>query len=145
VQYNLALTYFQMNRLEEARAPLAHALERWPDLFPLNALYGAVMLKLGRDEPAYSALQKAHELKPDDPDTTNLLYGVLLTLGERSKSERRYPDSLRYLEQAAELRVDDPVPHQQMADIYRLSGSSDKEKLELEKAEQLSRGVSNPN
>lgn len=145
VQYNLALTYFQMNRLEEARAPLADALERWPDLFPLNALYGAVMLKLGRDEPAYSALQKAHELKPDDPDTTNLLYGVLLTLGERSKSERRYPDSLRYLEQAAELRVGDPVPHQQMADIYRLSGSSDKEKLELEKAEQLSRGVSNPN
>src|SRR6202008_2863009 len=42
MQYNLALTYFQLNRFEEARAPLAQIIERWPDLFQLNALYGAV-------------------------------------------------------------------------------------------------------
>jgi tetratricopeptide (TPR) repeat protein len=139
VQYNLALTYFQMNRLQEARAPLANALERWPDLFPLNALYGAVLLKLGEDDiAAYSALHKAHELKPEDPETTGLLYGVLLALGKKSKNEGRYLDSLRFLEQAVELRDDDPEPHQQMADIYRLTGSPAKQKLEQQKVEQLS-------
>ena len=56
VQYNLAFAYFQMNRLAEARAPLEGALKRWPDLFQLNALYGAVLFKLGETAEAYRAL-----------------------------------------------------------------------------------------
>jgi tetratricopeptide (TPR) repeat protein len=144
VQYNLALAYFQMNRVQEARGPLANALERWPDLFPLNALYGAVLLKLGDDIAAYSALHKAHELKPEDAETTSLLYGVLLALGKKSKSEGRYLDSLRFLEQAVGLRANDPEPHQQMAEIYRLTGSPTKQKLEQHKAEQLSRPSGDP-
>jgi len=61
-QYNVAFTYYQMNRLEDARAPLAKAVERWPDLFQLNALYGAVLAKLGEDQAAYMALGHAHRL-----------------------------------------------------------------------------------
>ena len=41
--YNLALTYFQLQQFEKARAPLERALQRWPDLFQVNALYGAVL------------------------------------------------------------------------------------------------------
>src|SRR5262249_36251360 len=39
VQYNLALTYFQLNQFDEARKPLEPAIKRWPDLFQLNMLY----------------------------------------------------------------------------------------------------------
>src|ERR1700687_1345788 len=33
VQYNVALTYYQLNHFEQARGPLAESLKRWPDLF----------------------------------------------------------------------------------------------------------------
>ena len=36
MQYNLAFTYFELNRVEEARVPIARAYERWPDLFQLH-------------------------------------------------------------------------------------------------------------
>src|SRR5437899_11086421 len=38
MQYNLALAYFQLNRSEEPSTALASALQRWTDLFQLNAL-----------------------------------------------------------------------------------------------------------
>jgi tetratricopeptide (TPR) repeat protein len=53
VQYNLALAYYKLNRFEEAREPLARALKHWPDLFQLNALHGAVLVKLREDLAAY--------------------------------------------------------------------------------------------
>jgi len=45
MQFNVAMVYFQLNRFDEARAPLRTALQRWPDLFQLNVLYGAALLK----------------------------------------------------------------------------------------------------
>src|SRR5208282_2906256 len=47
MQYNLALAYYQLNRFDDARAPLSTAVARWPDIFQLAALYGAVLSKLG--------------------------------------------------------------------------------------------------
>ena len=38
MQYNLAYTYYRMGRFSEARAPIAQAVERWPDIFQLNFL-----------------------------------------------------------------------------------------------------------
>jgi len=38
-QYNLAFAYYQLGRFEEARAPIAKAAGRWPDIFQLNFLY----------------------------------------------------------------------------------------------------------
>ena len=66
VQYNLSLTYFQMNRFADARLPLEQALQRWPDLFPLNALYGATLLKLDDEDKAFDVLKHAQELNPQD-------------------------------------------------------------------------------
>ncbi len=74
MQYNLALAYYQLNQFEQARPPLATALQRWPDLFQLNALYGAVLMKLGEDTPAYQALHHAHQLNPQDSSTSDMLY-----------------------------------------------------------------------
>ena len=138
MQYNLAYAHYQLNQLEEARAPLANAIQRWPDLFPLNALYGAVLLKLGHDRPAYEALHHANQLNPQDPTTADLLHTVTLTLASKSQAARQYSDSLRYFEEAATLQPQDPEPHRRMAEIYTALGRLSQAKSEQQKANRFS-------
>jgi tetratricopeptide (TPR) repeat protein len=137
MQYNLALTYYQLNQFEQARGPLANSLQRWPDLFQLNALYGAVLAKLGEDLQAYQALHHAHELNPQDPETTNLLYALTFGLAEKSKTSLQYSDSLRYLEEASSLRPRESEPHRRMAEIYTLTSRPEQAGAEREKADRL--------
>lgn len=137
MQYNLALTYYQLNQFEQARGPLANSLERWPDLFQLNALYGAVLVKLGDELHAYSALHHAHELNPQDPGTTNLLYGLTLGLAQKSKSAARYSDTLYYLEEASSLRPQEAEPHRRLAEIYTLTSRPAQAAAEQQKAYRL--------
>jgi tetratricopeptide (TPR) repeat protein len=139
MQYNLAYAHYQLDQLEEARAPLASAIQRWPDLFPLNALYGAVLLKLGQDRPAYEALHHAYQLNSQDPATLELLHTVTLTLASKSQKARQYSDSLRYFEDAAALRPQDPQPHRRMAEIYAALGRPAQERAEQQKADSLTR------
>ncbi len=122
MQYNVAFTYFRLDRFEEARTPIANAVKRWPDVFQLNALYGAVLSKLGEDLPAYQALHRAHQLNEADSQTANLLYVTLLGLARKSQAAREYSDSLRYLGEAVNLRPDDPEPHRRLAEVYALTG-----------------------
>jgi tetratricopeptide (TPR) repeat protein len=137
MQYNLALAYYQLNRFEEARAPLAEALKRWPDLFQLSALYGAVLLKLGEDLPAYEALRHALQLNPRDSGTADLLYTTVVGLAQKSQHARHYSDSLRYFAEAAKLRPSDPEPHRRMAEIYRLTGRPGQARAEQQQADRL--------
>ena len=141
MQYNLALTYYQMNQFEQARVPLAKSIKRWPDLFQLNALYGAVLLKLGEDAPAYDALQHAHQLNPQDSGTVDLLYMTTLELGQKSQSARQYSDSLRYFEEAAKLRPREPAPHQGMAEIYTRTNRAAQAAAEQQEADRLTKSL----
>jgi tetratricopeptide (TPR) repeat protein len=93
VKYNLALAYFQLNRFQEARGPLESALQRWPDLFQLNALYGAVLAKLGEDVKAAEALRRAHQLNPQDAPVADLLYQELSALASTAEKDKRLKDS----------------------------------------------------
>ena len=121
-QYNVALTYFQMNRLEDARAPLAKAVERWPDLFQLSALYGAVLAKLEEDHAAYAALGHAHQLNPEDKATEDLLFLTTLGLGRKKLEAKEYAEGLRYFQEAAKLKPQEASPHEGMAEIFKLTG-----------------------
>jgi Flp pilus assembly protein TadD len=141
MQYNLALTYYQLNQFEQARKPLANSLKRWPDLFQLNALYGAVLAKLGEERAAYQALHHANELNPQEPEVVNLLYVTTLGLAQKSKSAGQFADSLRYLNEASSLRPREPEPHHRMAEIYSLTGHSTETAAENQKAARL---ASNP-
>jgi tetratricopeptide (TPR) repeat protein len=141
MQYNLALTYYQLNRFEEARRPLANAIQRWPDLFQLNALYGAVLSKLGEDLAAYQALRHAHQLNPQESGTVDLLYIATLGLARKSQAARQYSDSLRYLVEAEKLHPQDPEPHGRMAEIYTLTGRPAEAMAENGKAERLLKGI----
>jgi Flp pilus assembly protein TadD len=141
MQYNLALAYYQLNQFQEARAPLANALQRWPDLFPLNALYGAVLLKLGEEGSAYQTLHHAQQLNPQDSATTDLLYKVAMELGRKSEGAQQNSTALPYLEEAARLRPQEPEPHRSMAKIYSLMGRADEATAEQRAADRL---TSNP-
>ncbi|HKT69682.1 MAG TPA: tetratricopeptide repeat protein [Terriglobales bacterium] len=141
MQFNLAMVYFQLNRFADARAPLATALQRWPDLFQLNALYGAVLLKLGEEFPAYQALQHAHQLNPSDSGAVDLLYQAAIAVGEKSQAGRRYGDSLHYYAEAAKLRPAEPAPHRGMAKVYALTGKPSQAKAEEAAADRLARNL----
>jgi tetratricopeptide (TPR) repeat protein len=135
MQYNLAFTYYRMQRFEDARAPLRKALERWPDLFPLKSLYGAVMVKLGDDLAAYQALRGAYGINPQDARTVGLLYETTLALARKSQAAKQYPEALRYFEEAVNLRPEDPEPHRGKAEIYTLLGRTAEAAAEQKKAE----------
>jgi Flp pilus assembly protein TadD len=145
MQYNLALTYYQANQFEQARAPLANSITRWPDLFQLNALYGAVLLKLGDDLPAYDALHRAHQLNPQDSGTVDLLYVATMDLGQKAfalKGQNTdYSDSLRYFEEAAKLRPQEPAPHQSMAEVYTRAGRTAQATAEQQEADRLAKSL----
>jgi tetratricopeptide (TPR) repeat protein len=137
MQYNLALAYYQLNRFEEARVPLSAAVTRWPDIFQLSALYGAVLSKLGDDLAAYQALQHAHELNAQDPATVDLLYLATVSLGRKARDARQYPDALRYFYEAEKLKPQEPAPHRGLADIYKLTGRPAQASTEQREADRL--------
>ncbi|HLK35047.1 MAG TPA: tetratricopeptide repeat protein [Terriglobales bacterium] len=141
MQYNLSLVYFQLNRFAEARAPLQKALQRWPDLFQLNALYGAVLLKLNDERAAYQTLRHAHELNPSDAEATNLLYLATVTLAKKFQDTRQYSESLHYYAEAARLKPGEPAPHRGMAKIYGLTGKKSQAQVEEEAADRLAKGL----
>jgi len=116
MQYNLAFTYYELKRYAEAREHLGRAVERWPDIFQLNSLYGAVLLRLGEVRGAWPVLQHAHELDPSDTRTADLLYGTALTLGQESMTAAKYSDAHRYFSEAVKLRPNAAEARQGLAE-----------------------------
>jgi tetratricopeptide (TPR) repeat protein len=137
MQYNLALTYFQLQQFENARKPLEPAIKRWPDLFQINSLYGAVLMKLGEFQKAYETLRHARDLNPQDAATSEMLYATTFDLAAKNQATRQYDDALRYFTEAAKMRPADPGPHRHMAEIYTLTGRPDDAKAEQEIADKL--------
>jgi Flp pilus assembly protein TadD len=139
MQYNLAFDYARLNRFEEAREPLERAVKRWPDLFPLNALYGAILYNLGEERSAYEALRHAHGLNPPDQGVIDSLYQVTLSLARKSQADGQYPASRQYLAEAAQLRPKEPEPHRLLSEIYDATGRQAEAAEERRQAEQLSK------
>jgi len=138
MQYNLAFTYYRLNRFEEARPPIADAVRRWPDIFQLNALYGAVLSKLGDHLAAYQTLRRAHQLNQEDAGTADLLYATTLSLARNNLTAHRYSDSLGYFDEAAKLRPQAPGPHRGKAEVYDLMGRPAEAAVERQESDRLS-------
>jgi len=141
MQYNLALAYFQLNRLEDAKAVLKEPVSRWPDVFQLNALYGTVLAKLGEDLPAYAALRHAHELNGQDTATSDLLFLSILKLGYKSGADGKFEESLRYFQEAAKMRPQEPEPHRGLAAVYEQTGKHPQAVAEQAEAERLEKSA----
>ena len=138
MQYNLAFTYYRLNRFADARTPLARAVEKWPDIFQLNSLYGVVLWKLGEGALACEVLRRAHLLQPQDSGTGNLLYVALLDVGRKSQAAREYPEAIRSFDEAARLHPADPEPHKILAEIYVLTGRASEAAAEQQQVRRLS-------
>jgi Flp pilus assembly protein TadD len=93
-------------------------------------------MKLGELQPAYEALHHAHELNPQDAATADMLYATAFDLAQRSQEAQGYSDSLRYFEEAAALKPQEPGPHSHMADIYLAMGRPAEAEVERRKANQ---------
>jgi tetratricopeptide (TPR) repeat protein len=120
--YNLALDCFRLRRYAEARDTLANVVKLWPDLAPLNALYGGALYKLGDKAAAYEALRRAYQLDPQDSGAATMLYDTGLSLAKESLAGRQYAESVRYLNEMAQLFPQTPEPHRLLAEVYRAAG-----------------------
>ena len=114
-------------------------MERWPDLFSVNSLYGAVLWQLGEAQPAYQALKRAHQLNADDSGTADLLYTAALELAKKSEAVGSDVEALGYLKESAELKPASPEPHQLMLAIYTRTRRADLAKAEQQKLDQLAK------
>ncbi len=142
MQYNLALADFQLKHYEDAKNALAPAMQRWPDLFQLNALNGAIQMQLGATEEAYKALHRAYQINPNDSTTGDMLFEACIVLAKKHKAVKQYSEAMTLLQEAAGIRPVEPVPHREMADIYRLTGKSDSAKQEDTTADELAAALS---
>ena len=137
MQYNVALAYFQLGQFERARVPLSEAAERWPDIFPIAALYGAVLAKVGDDAGAYRELNHAHQLNAGDKGTEDLLFLTTLSLGRKAAGEKKSVAAAKYFAEAAKLKPQEPSPHRGLAEVYRSQGNAAKAAAEEKEAERL--------
>jgi Flp pilus assembly protein TadD len=137
IQYNLGLAYYQLKRFDDARSALAPAAAHWPDIFQLAALYGKVLAKLGDDLPAYQTLRHAHELNPEESETSDLLYLSIVKLGYKSGEGGQYAESLQYFREAAKFRPQEAEPHLGMAAVYSQTGHPAQALAEQREADRL--------
>jgi tetratricopeptide (TPR) repeat protein len=121
VYHNLGVTYFRLRRFPEARGPLERAVSLRPDYFGSNALLGATLYSLKDDEAAWRVLHFAHQLKPADGDTTELLFRESVILGNRAAAAGDYPAGLKYLLQASDLRPGNLELQSRIAEIKNLA------------------------
>jgi len=140
-QYNVALAYVQLGQFEKARGPLSDAAEHWPDVFRIIALYGAVLAKLGDDSGAYSQLQHAHRLNATDAQTGDLLFLTSLSLGRKAAAAGATQEAIRYFQEAAQLKPQEPSPHRELADLYKKLGGAARAAAEQEEAERLTKAL----
>lgn len=137
MQYNLALTYYQLHDFEKARGPLESAVKRWPDLFQLSALYGAVLYELHDDLAAYEELRHAHQLNAADAGTGDLFYLATLRVARKNQAEQHYSEAVRYFDEAAKLKAVEPAPHYGLAQVYKLMGLPTQAATEQKRGEEL--------
>lgn len=124
IWHNLGLSYFRLKRFSEARSPLERAVALRGNFFGSNALLGATLYALQNDEAAYRVLDFAHELNPDDADTSELLFRVSVILGKKLESAGDYANSLKLLQRAEVLHPGDSELHRQIEEIMNLMGPS---------------------
>jgi tetratricopeptide (TPR) repeat protein len=142
MQYNLALADYQLQHYEEARNILSPSMQRWPDLFQVNALYGAIQLQLGALEEAYTALHHAYQINPRESATGDMLFEACISLARKDKAAKQYAAAIALLQEAVAVRVVEPMPHREMAEIYRLTGKLDSAKQQDTTADQLAAALS---
>src|SRR5262249_1861339 len=82
INYNLALTAYQLKNMPQAGQHAAAAVQLRPDFFEANMLYGTILYLTGQDNEAIRVLSHAHELRPGNEEARKLLTHQLLITSE---------------------------------------------------------------
>jgi hypothetical protein len=98
-----------------------------------------VLSNLGEDELAHKTLQTAHQLNARDRAVGDALFIATIMVARKRQAAKDYPDALRYYQDAAKQKPQEPEPHRGMAEIYSLTGQSAQAATEKETAEKLAR------
>jgi len=101
---------------------------------PMEMTLGVTLLK-----QMCAGLHHAHELNPQDSESSDLLFLSILKLGYKSGESGQYTQSLRYFEEAAKLRPNEPEPHVGMASVYTQTGHQAQALAEQREVERLSK------
>jgi hypothetical protein len=64
-----------------------------------------------------------------------------MRLAENDQSAKRYPQTLKYLQEAAQLRPQDPEPHRRMAEVYKLTARNAEAAAALREADRLAKNA----
>src|SRR5437588_452655 len=140
VPYQLGLVYQKQGLGEKAK----NAFQLSDQLRQLDTEESQLKVECGQkldQDLREEALHRAHQLNPQDSATVDLLYAATLALAQKGRDARQYSESLRYLEEAAGLRPQEPWPHQGMAEIYTRIGRPAKAKTEQQEADRLSKNL----
>jgi len=70
-----------------------------------------------------------------------LLYLATIGIARKSQDARQYADALRYFEEAAKLKPQEPAPHRNMAQIYGLTGRPAQATSEQQEADRLTNSL----
>jgi tetratricopeptide (TPR) repeat protein len=104
IQYNFALTCFQLKDMLRARQYAAEAVRLRPDFVEANILYGTILYMGADDGEALRVLTHAHDLKPDDDSVRRLLAEELAISADRHMRNQEWPQVVALLEKAAALQ-----------------------------------------
>jgi tetratricopeptide (TPR) repeat protein len=63
-----------------------------------------------------------------------------LGLAAKSRDAKKYPEALRYLEEAAKLRPEEAEPHRRLAEVYGLADRHTEASAEEQEAARLAKG-----
>jgi hypothetical protein len=110
-----------LKRYADALPPLEKAAAMRLEFFGTNALLGAALFTLERDDAAYQVLAHAHELNPQDAETANLLFKECMILSGKSFQSQDHVRCLGCLHQAQALNPGDQDVRQRLAAVQKLA------------------------
>jgi tetratricopeptide (TPR) repeat protein len=107
----LAQTYARQGNDTEAIRILEAARSKRPGRYLLEYYFGLLASRLGREEEAVVALDRAAQLDPRSPDPS-------FELGKIYASKQNWPDARKAFEHAVELNPQFPAGHYQLSQVY---------------------------
>jgi tetratricopeptide (TPR) repeat protein len=107
----LAQTYARQGNDTEAIRILEAARSKRPGRCLLEYYFGLMASRLGREDEAVVALDRAAQLDPRSPDP-------LFELGKIYASKQDWPDARKAFEHAVELNPQFPAGHYQLGQVY---------------------------
>jgi protein O-GlcNAc transferase len=126
----LAQSYARQSNDTEAIRILEAARSKRPDSYLLEYYFGLLASRVGREEEAIVALERAAQLEPKSSDPS-------FELGKLYKSEEDWPHARRTFEHVVELNPQFAPAHYQLSQVYAHLGLHAESQLEAQQTKNL--------